>query len=399
MPFSIGFLDVKRHGFGEDLAAKYDAFRPEDCRNLGGGPIQHLLGIGKRLLEKEAVDVALKVLRGDAPELGEPRIKFGHQSIDLVHGLAILIGVAGDGLNLHVGEAVVRGEGLVAGPLVGDQSRASFEKRQDRISFFPGLVADPNDPSDEGIAFVDGEKDANLVGVAGASVAAPFAGPRHVRRLRALKAYPDEFAVQLDPSAEGNRRRCRRNRPLQLLPQHERRLQRDAACRGGCPEWDAGELAFHEAKPFPGVQLGPHGRPRSRRGKRLAAPLAYPFLVAVAIGSVLRHGASAGIAERPSVLAEDHSVGTLGVGKRQQLGKDVELVLEHRFDDLGYFVGFHAKKAFGQPTVADSIAKPSPWLAEQRHPPFGRSLLGRFGLAFKFYTKIGGLSVDMSNRA
>jgi len=72
---------------------------------------------------------------------------------------------------------------------------------------------------------------------------------------------------------------------------------------------------------------------------------------------------------------------------REQLRKDVDLVLEYRIAELGYFVGFRGKKAFGQPTVADSIAKPSPWLAEQRHPPFGRSLLGRFGLAGLFYLK------------
>ena len=52
--------------------------------------------------------------------------------------------------------------------------------------------------------------------------------------------------------------------------------------------------------------------------------------MASAVGAVLRHGASAGAAERPSVFAEDHGVGTFGVGKRQQLRKDVEFVLEHR---------------------------------------------------------------------
>ena len=101
------------------------------------------------------------------------------------------------------------------------------------------------------------------------------------------------------------------------------------------------------------------------------------ILDAVPVCPVSRHGASASGAEGPSVFSEDHGVGTFGVGKRQQLGKDVELVLEHRIDDLGYFVGFHGKKAFGQPTVADSIAKPSPGLAEQRHPPFSLNLLGK----------------------
>ena len=108
------------------------------------------------------------------------------------------------------------------------------------------------------------------------------------------------------------------------------------------------------------------------------------ILDAVPVCPVPRHGASASWAEGPTVLAEDHRVGSFGVGKRQQLRKDVEFVLEHRIDDLGYFVGFHGKKALVQPTVADSIAKPSPGLAEQGHPPFGRSLLGRFGLAGLF---------------
>ena len=64
MPFPIGLLDAERHGLGEGLAAKYDAFRPQDGRNLGAGPIQHLFGAGRPLLEKEAVDAALEVLRG-----------------------------------------------------------------------------------------------------------------------------------------------------------------------------------------------------------------------------------------------------------------------------------------------------------------------------------------------
>ena len=109
--------------------------------------------------------------------------------------------------------------------------------------------------------------------------------------------------------------------------------------------------------------------------------------MAVPVGSVLAHGASAGWAERPPVLAEQDGIGLFRVGQRKELGKDVDVVFEHRIQDLLDLTGFHAKKAFGQPTVADSIAKPSPGLAEQRHPPFSRSLLGRFGLAGLFYPK------------
>ena len=58
-------------------------------------------------------------------------------------------------------------------------------------------------------------------------------------------------------------------------------------------------------------------------------------------------------------------------------------------NNLTALYGFHGKKAFGRPAFSDSIAKPNPGLAEQRHPPFGRSLLGRFGLAVLFYPKWG----------
>lgn len=65
------------------------------------------------------------------------------------------------------------------------------------------------------------------------------------------------------------------------------------------------------------------------------------ILDAVPVCPVSRHGASAGVAEGPPVLAEDHRVGAFGVGKRQQLRKDVELVLVHRIDDRAYLFGFH----------------------------------------------------------
>ena len=41
--------------------------------------------------------------------------------------------------------------------------------------------------------------------------------------------------------------------------------------------------------------------------------------MAFAIGSIPRHGASAGVAERPPVLTEDHRVRAFWVGKREQL--------------------------------------------------------------------------------
>ena len=65
------------------------------------------------------------------------------------------------------------------------------------------------------------------------------------------------------------------------------------------------------------------------------------ILDAVPVCPVSRHGASASGTEGPPVLAEDHRVGAFGVRKRQQLGKDVELVLEHGVDDLCYLLGFH----------------------------------------------------------
>lgn len=58
-------------------------------------------------------------------------------------------------------------------------------------------------------------------------------------------------------------------------------------------------------------------------------------------GVLVRHGASASGTEGPPVLAEDHRVGAFGVGKRQHLRKDVELVLVHRIDDRAYLFGFH----------------------------------------------------------
>ena len=69
------------------------------------------------------------------------------------------------------------------------------------------------------------------------------------------------------------------------------------------------------------------------------------ILDAVPVCPVSRHSASAGVAEGPSVLAEDHRVGAFGVGKRQQLRKDVELVLVHRIDDSAYLFGFHWKES------------------------------------------------------
>ena len=196
--------------------------------------------------------------------------------------------MARDPLDLDVAEAIVPGEGSVAGSLIGHEGLASREERQHRVRLLPGLVADPGHQTDEGIKFVDREDDAHLVHVAGASVAAPLAFPRHVARLRPLEVRPYELGVELNPAGERNRRHNGGNRALQLVPQHERGLEGDPAIGRGEPERNAGQLAFDERKPFPGAEPRPRRRPRRRRRNRLPASAADPFLMAFAIGAVLR---------------------------------------------------------------------------------------------------------------
>ena len=117
--------------------------------------------------------------------------------------------------------------------------------------------------------------------------------------------------------------------------------------------------------------------------------------MAFAIGAVFRHDASALRAEWAPVFSQYHRVGALGVGERQQVRKDVELVLEHSVDEACYLFGFHRKKAFGQPTVADSIAKPSPgWLNKGILRSAG-VCLGILVWHAYFTPKDGAISVDM----
>ena len=113
--------------------------------------------------------------------------------------------MARDPLDLDVAEAIVPGEGSVAGSLIGHEGLASREERQHRVRLLPGLVADPGHQTDEGIKFVDREDDAHLVHVAGTSVAALFAFPWHVARPRPLEVRPYELGVELNPADERNR--------------------------------------------------------------------------------------------------------------------------------------------------------------------------------------------------
>ena len=112
-PFAVRLIQIYRHGLFEYLDARDGRGGRKDGPKLRARPVHGLFRVAKKFLKHEAVQIPLQMPRRDASASARPRIEVRHERIDLVHRIALQVGVR-PRFDLDVPEPIVPREALVA---------------------------------------------------------------------------------------------------------------------------------------------------------------------------------------------------------------------------------------------------------------------------------------------